>query len=86
MTVYYLTYQSARVVYFTSLVTVHTFTSLAGMPRAKATSSSKKVNHSGSKLNTAGRHVSYRESLRATAIGARKISSDHDLAARLRGT
>jgi hypothetical protein len=51
----------------------------------KATSSSRKVNHSGSKTNTAGRCVIYREVLGATAIGNHKMASDAELTARLQG-
>jgi hypothetical protein len=52
----------------------------------KATSSSRKVSHSGSKLNSGGggRCVSYRESLGARAIESRKIATDTEMMDRAR--
>jgi hypothetical protein len=51
----------------------------------KATSSSRKVSHSGSKTNAAGRRVTFRELLGAKAIGARKEASSAEMAVRLQG-
>jgi hypothetical protein len=53
--------------------------------RNKASSSSRTVNHSGSKLNTTGHWVAFRERLGATAIGTRKEATNADFDRQLRG-
>jgi hypothetical protein len=51
----------------------------------KATSSSHNVLHSGSKVNTAGWKVPFRESLCPTAIGVRKTGIEAELLSRFQG-